>query len=80
MTTAKTEMYRTDELEKTLRKRALDVAVTFEHVGKFDVYNSGYIQALMDLGVEEKYIETYTAVMTRVRKSYGREPETGRFN
>lgn len=80
MTNAKTKMYRTDELEKTIRKRALDTAVIFEHVGKFDVYNSGYIQALKDLGVEEKYILTYAAVVGRVRKSYGKEPEVGRFN
>ena len=80
MTNAKTKMYRTDELEKTLRKRALDTAVAFEHVGKFDVYNSGYIQALRDLGVDWEYIETYTRVMNRVRKSYGSDPVIGRFN
>lgn len=65
-----TKTYRSDQTEKTLRKRALDVAVMFDRVNGFDNYNAGYIQALRDLGVDPEYIKIYKRVMTRVRQSY----------
>ena len=63
-------LYRTDETEKTLRRRAFDIAVLFERVDRFDDYNAGYMQALKDLGVEKEYADMYKRVMQRVRKSY----------
>lgn len=63
-------LYRTDETEKTLRRRAFDIAVLFERVDRFDDYNSGYMQALKDLDVEKEYRDLYLRVIQRVRKSY----------
>ena len=63
-------LYRTDETEKTLRRRAFDNAVLFGSVERFDDYNKGYLQALKDLGVEKEYVDVYKKVTTRVRKSY----------
>ena len=63
-------LYRTDETEKTLRRRAFDNAVLFGSVGRFDDYNKGYLQALKDLGVEKEYVDVYKKVAARVRKSY----------
>ena len=63
-------LYRTDETEKTLRRRAFDIAVLFERVDRFDDYNSGYMQALKDLKVEKEYVDLYKKVTSRVRKSY----------
>lgn len=63
-------LYRTDETEKTLRRRAFDNAVLFGSVERFDDYNRGYLQALKDLGVEKEYVDVYKKVTSRVRKSY----------
>ena len=63
-------LYRTDITEATLRRRAFDIAVQFEHVDRFDDYNSGYMQALKDLDVEKEYRDIYKRVTQRVRKSY----------
>lgn len=63
-------LYRTDVTENTLRRRAFDNAVLFECVDRFDVYNSGYMQALKDLDVEKEYRDLYLRVTQRVRKSY----------
>lgn len=68
--TSKAKMYRSDQTENTLRKRAIDVAIMFGRVKRFDDYNHGYIDALKDLGVEQEYIDTYKRVVERVRKSY----------
>lgn len=61
---------RTDETEKTLRRRAFDIAVLFERVDRFDDYNAGYMQALKDLKVEKEYVDLYKKVTSRVRKAY----------
>lgn len=63
-------LYRTDETEKTLRRRAFDNAVLFGSVERFDDYNKGYLQALKDLNVEKEYVDVYKKVTARVRKSY----------
>lgn len=63
-------LYRADITEATLRRRGLDVAVLFSTVKNFDIYNSGYLQALEDLKVEKEYIKTYKKVMSRVRESF----------
>lgn len=63
-------LYRTDETEKTLRRRAFDNAVLFGSVERYDDYNRGYLQALKDLGVEKEYVDVYKKVTARVRKSY----------
>lgn len=63
-------LYRTDETEKTLRRRAFDNAVLFGSVERYDDYNRGYLQALKDLGVEKEYVDVYKKVTSRVRKSY----------
>lgn len=63
-------LYRTDETEKTLRRRAFDIAVLFERVDRFDDYNAGYMQALKDLKVEKEYVDLYKKVISRVRKAY----------
>lgn len=63
-------LYRTDETEKTLRRRAFDNAVLFGSVERYDDYNRGYLQALKDLNVEKEYVDVYKKVTARVRKSY----------
>lgn len=66
----KTEMYRTDETEKIVRRRALENCVKFEYVDEFDVYNAGYVQALRDMGIDKKYITIFKKVCDRLRESY----------
>lgn len=70
--TSKTDwrMPRTDATEKILRRRGFEVAVEFERVQLFDVYNEGYIQALKDMEIDKEYLALYKRVMDRVRKSY----------
>lgn len=63
-------MPRTDATEKILRRRGFEVAVEFERVQLFDVYNEGYIQALKDMEIDKEYLTLYKRVMDRVRKSY----------
>lgn len=72
MVTAKSKapVYRTDITEQTLRARALETAVLFGTLQRYDDYNRGYMQALTDLKVEKEYREIFKRVVKRVRISY----------
>lgn len=72
MVTAKSKapIYRADITEQTLRARALETAVLFGTLQRYDDYNRGYMQALTDLKVEKEYREIFKRVVKRVRISY----------
>ena len=72
MVTAKSKapVYRADITEQTLRARALETAVLFGTLQRYDDYNRGYMQALTDLKVEKEYREIFKRVVKRVRISY----------
>lgn len=72
MVTAKSKapVYRVDITEQTLRARALETAVLFGTLQRYDDYNRGYMQALTDLKVEKEYREIFKRVVKRVRISY----------
>lgn len=67
---SKIKMYRTDEKEMIVRRRALENLVKFEHVYGFDIYNAGYVQALEDMGIDKKYITIFKRVCTKIRESF----------
>lgn len=70
MNSNKTKLYRTDETEKIVRRRALENLVKFEHVYGFDIYNAGYVQALEDMGIDKKYITIFKRVCVKIRESF----------
>ena len=59
-----------DETEQIVRRRALENLIKFEHVYGFDVYNAGYVQALVDMGVDRKYITIFKRVCAKIRESF----------
>lgn len=63
-------VYRTDEMEKRLRFRALDTAAHYTSLNDYNAHTRGYIQALRDMKVDKKYIGIYMDVMNRVREAY----------
>lgn len=66
----KGKLYRTDERENIIRRRAIENLVKFDHVYGFDLYNAGYEQALRDLNVDKKYIDIFKRVTTKLRESF----------
>jgi hypothetical protein len=64
------KIYKMDETEKIVRKRALENLIKFEHVYGFDVYNAGYVQAMEDMGIDKKYITIFKRVCVKIRESF----------
>lgn len=62
--------YESDELEKIIRKRAIDNLIRFEHVYAFDVFNAGYVQALEDMNVDKEYISLFKRLCLKLRESF----------
>lgn len=51
-----------DETEQKARRRALANIAKFKHASGFDMFNTGYIQALEDMGADRKFISIYRKV------------------